>query len=149
MINDNIKIKGALHLYLYDSITGAVKLDQWYDNLVVTTGKELLASRLSSASDSVITHIAIGTDNTSENTSDTTLGTEVARVATTVSGGTPAGNTVSYTTTFNAGVGTGALEEAGLFNDVSAGTMLSRVTYPVINKGASDVLVINWTITVG
>jgi len=50
--------------------------------------------------------------------------------------------------TFGAGVGTGAVTEAGIFNASSAGTMLCRTTFSVINKAAADTLGITWTVTV-
>jgi hypothetical protein len=79
--------------------------------------------------------------------SDTTLGTELVRqVFTTSSVST---NVVTLTTTYAAGTGTGALQEAGIFNASTAGTMLSHVVFSVINKGAADTLTITWTVTVG
>jgi hypothetical protein len=38
--------------------------------------------------------------------------------------------------------------EAGLFSAVSAGTLLCRTVFSVINKGAADTLGITWTVTV-
>jgi len=149
MINEILNIRGDLNVLLRDTSTGEVKLEKTFPNLVVTTGKELLASRLTSATDSVVGYMAVGSGNTAPAVTNTTLVAEISRVATSVAGGTPTGNTILYTATFPAGVGTGSLEEAGLFNAASSGTMLSRTTYPVINKGASDELIINWTITIG
>jgi len=149
MINDTFKIKGDLRIILRDTITGEVKLDRLEKNLVVGAGKTFICSRMTSASDSVMSHMAVGTDATAAATGDTTLVAEVARVALTVAGGTPSGNTVQYSATFGAGVGTGALQEAGILNAASSGTMLSRATYAVVNKGAADEMIINWTITVG
>ena len=51
------------------------------------------------------------------------------------------------TTTFAAGAATAALTEAGVFNAASAGTMLDRVIFPVINKGAADTLQAVFTFT--
>jgi hypothetical protein len=75
------------------------------------------------------------------------LGSELARSAYTSS--SVASNVVSLSTTYAAGTGTGALTEAGIFNAGSGGTMLSRVVFSAINKGAADSLTISWTITVG
>lgn len=149
MINEFLTIRGDLDVLLRDASTGEVKLKKTFPNLVVTTGKELLASRLASATNNVVGYMAVGSGNTAPAVTDTTLVAEISRVATSVAGGTPTGNTVLYTATFPAGVGTGSLQEAGLFNAVSGGSMLSRTTYAVINKGASDELIINWTITIG
>jgi hypothetical protein len=50
--------------------------------------------------------------------------------------------------TFGAGQSTGAVTEAGIFNDATAGTMLCRTVFDVINKGALDTLVITWKVAV-
>ena len=49
--------------------------------------------------------------------------------------------------TWAAGHATGAIRESGIFNDASAGQMLARQTFAVINKGASDTLIVTWTYT--
>jgi hypothetical protein len=55
---------------------------------------------------------------------------------------------VSYAATFPAGTGTGAVVEAGIFNASSAGTMLCRTTFDVVNKGADDAMSVTWTVTI-
>lgn len=149
MINDTLQTIGELHIQVRDTSTGELKVDRLEKNLVVTVGKNFIANRITSASAAVMGWMAIGTNNTAPSGTNTTLNTELVRVATTVSGGTPTGNTVQYIGIYPAGSGTGALTEAGIFNASSAGTMLSRTTYAVINKGASDEMTITWTITVG
>jgi hypothetical protein len=52
-----------------------------------------------------------------------------------------------YSASFGAGVGTGALTEAGIFNASSAGTLLCRTVFSVINKAANDTMSITWTVT--
>ena len=92
--------------------------------------------------------MAIGTGTTAAALGDTALQTEVARQAFTSS--SVSTNVVSLSTTYAAGVGTGALTEAGILsNAVSGGTLLSHVVFSAVNKGALDTLTINWTITVG
>ena len=51
--------------------------------------------------------------------------------------------------TFAAGVGTGAITEAGTFDVVTQNTvnMWMYSTFSVINKGANDSLQITWTLT--
>lgn len=121
------------------------------DNLVVTTGKEWIATMMN-GSGATMTHMAIGVAGTP--TTDevaralTELVTEVDRNALTVSGGTVTANTILYSATWQDGDGNGALTEVGLFNDVSAGTMLARTIFDVVNKGDGDVMTIIWTITV-
>ena len=148
-MNDTCNFRGDLEIILRDTVTNEIKLHTLEKNLVVTTGKQLIASRLAGNTSAVIGWMSVGTSGTAAQVTDTTLLSEIARVSTSVSGGTPSGNTVLYTATFPAGVGTGALQEAGLFNQNSAGTMLARTVYSVINKGAADEMIVNWTITAG
>ena len=149
MINDTFAMKGDLTITVKDAATGTIKDQRELKNLVVTAGKGFIASRMAAASASVMGWIAVGTDSTAAAVGNTALGTEVARVATTVSGGTVSTNTVTYVSTFPAGTGTGALVEAGIFNAASAGTMLARTVFSVVNKGAADEMTITWVITVG
>lgn len=150
MFNDDIKMTGALAVVLRGE-DGKVKQEVNLKNLVVTAGKAFIASRMAGASAAVMGWIAVGTDNTAAAVGQTTLLAEVgsSRTATTVSGGTPSTNTIVYETSLGAGVGTGALTEAGIFNASSAGTMLARTVFTTINKGAGDTLDISWTITIG
>lgn len=117
-------------------------------NLVVAVGKTNIAARMAGNTVAVMSHMAIGTGNTAATTSDTTLSSELARVALTVAGGTPSSNTVTYSASFPAGTGTGALEEAGIFNAGASGTMLCRTVFPVINKQAADSITITWVISI-
>jgi hypothetical protein len=149
MINDTFAMKGDLTITVKDAATGTIKDQRELKNLVVTAGKGFIASRMAAASASVMGWIAVGTDSTAAAVGNTALGTEVARVTTTVSGGTVSTNTVTYVSTFPAGTGTGALVEAGIFNASSAGTLLSRTVFSVVNKGAADEMTITWVITVG
>lgn len=141
---DNIDALGTLHLVLRDE-TGAIKSEFTTKNLVVTSGKNFLASRAAGTAQAVMSHMAIGSGTVAPVAANTTLGTELGRVGLTSSNVT--NNTIQYVATFGAGVGTGAVTEAGIFNAASAGTMLNRTTFPVINKGASDALTITWNLT--
>ena len=97
--------------------------------------------------------MAVGSDDTAFSTASTTLNDEVDRNALTAGypeqGAGAADNDVVYKATWAAGDSTAAIVEAGIFNSSIAGTMLAASTFPVINKGASDVLTITWTITCG
>ena len=54
---------------------------------------------------------------------------------------------IEYVTTSGAGVATGAVTEAGIFNASSSGTMLCRTVFAVVNKGSGDTLQVTWTVT--
>jgi hypothetical protein len=144
-ISDKIGIKGDVYIRLLDK-HGVIKEERKVNNLVVTTGKEWAASQIDDDNnDTKMSHMAIGTGGTSPVVGDTTLETEIARVG--LGSTTRALAVTTFNATFSPGTGTGAITEAGVFNDVSAGAMLSRVTFPVINKQADDTLVIDWDIS--
>jgi hypothetical protein len=139
-----------VHIELSDS-NGNLKEERFVHNLVVASGQEWIADQLSEAVDDPMSHMAVGTDDTAATCDDTLLVSETDRVAlTSISqGGVGHENEVIYVGNFGAGVGTGALTEAGIFNDDTAGDMLCRATYAVVNKGADDTLKITWTLTFG
>jgi hypothetical protein len=145
MIHDTIKMTGDLKIVLTDA-NGQITHEQEIKNLVVTTGKNFIASRMKDTTDTAMTHMAIGSGTTAAAVGDTTLGTELGRVSLTST--TVTTNNVAYVATFPAGTGTGAVTEAGLFNASSSGTLLCRTVFSVINKGAADTLGITWTVTV-
>jgi hypothetical protein len=98
------------------------------------------------ATATAMSHMAIGTGTTAAAAGQTTLTTEANRQALTSTN--VSGAAVTYSATFGAGNGTGAITEAGLFNASSGGTMLCRTVFSVINKGAADTLTVSWTVTV-
>lgn len=144
-LNELFKLTGKVHVTLTNE-RGEV-IEQRATNLVVTTGKNFTASRMVDTTSGVMSHMAIGAGTTAAAAGDTALGSELGRVALTAS--TSTNNVVTYTATFGVGVGTGAVTEAGILNASSAGTMLCRVVFDVVNKGANDTMAITWTVTVG
>lgn len=144
--NGALSVKGDVILIKTDELGHSEKYE--YKNLVVSVGKTFIASRMASNTDVVMSHLAIGNGAVAAAVSDTTLGTELARVSLNVNGGTPSANTINYSANVGAGVGTGAVTEAGVFNDTSAGTMLCRTVFPVVNKLAGDSIAISWTISI-
>jgi hypothetical protein len=144
-LNENLKMKGELSIVLRAE-DGTVKKSIHVPNLVVTVGKNYIASRIVGTASSIMSHMAIGTGTGTPAAGDTTLGTEAGRVV--LASGTSSTNTVTYTATFPAGTGTGAITEAGVFNASSAGTLLCRTTFPVVNKAAGDSIAITWVVTV-
>lgn len=148
MKTDSIKATGLVSLVLTDA-QGNVK-EQQEANLVVSTGLAFIASRMAGTASVVMSHMAIGTNATAASAAQTALITEAARVALTSSTIVTTGvanDSIQYVATFGAGVGTGGIQEAALLNASSAGTMLSRTVFSIINKGASDVLTITWKVT--
>jgi hypothetical protein len=118
-------------------------------NLVVATGKIYIAGKMiaeGTDNPTHMSHMAIGTGTATAADADTTLGTQTGRV--TLSGALQENNSITYTATFPAGTGTGAITEAGIFNASVAGTMLCRTVFPVVNKQAGDTIAVTWKVTV-
>lgn len=148
MINDNFKATGELQVILRDE-NGNIKQEQTIKNLVVTAGKTFIASRMAGTASAVMSHMAVGSSTTAAAVGQTDLVAIIgSRVALSVAGGTASTNTVTYSAVFGAGVSTGAITEAGIFNASTAGTMLARTVFSVVNKDAGDSLTINWVVTV-
>lgn len=145
-MKDKLQVKGKVKIVLRDK-DGNVKDQRDINNLVVDAGKDYIASRIEGTSDSVMSHMALGTGTTSAAADDTTLETELDRNA--LDSTVVTDNEVAYTATYAAGDATGAITEAGIFNASSAGSMLCRTVFPVVNKGAGDSMAISWTVTVG
>lgn len=142
---DFLTAKGTLGIVLTDQ-NGNLKQELNVTNLVVDTGLDYIASRMKDATATAMTHMAIGSGTNDPAPGNTALQTSLGRVALTST--TVTGNSVTYIASFAAGTGTGAVTEAGIFNAVSAGTMLCRTEFAVINKAAGDSMTITWTVTV-
>ena len=147
MTQDNFGLKGELNIKVISG-SGEVSKDITIPNLIVSTGKNFVAASLTSAPSTFFGWMALGTSTTQPVIGDIALGSEIARAASVVSASS---NIATFTATYGAGTATAPLTEAGLFNSSSSnsGTMLSHVGFSVVNKGASDTLVITWTVTCG
>jgi len=144
MIQETIKATGKLNIKLFGP-DGKIKEDKTVPNVVVTTCKTFIAARMV-GTPTAMSHMAIGSGTNDPVVGDTTLQTELGRVSLTSSAS--AGAVVTYIASFGAGTGTGAVTEAGILNASSAGTLLCRTEFAVVNKGADDSMTITWTITV-
>jgi len=145
MINDKLKLRGDVALVLKDK-DGNVKDSREIHNLVVSTGLTFICSRMAGTSAGVMSHMALGSGTTAVSASQTDLvsilGSREALDSTSASS-----NTITYVSSFEAGEGTGAVTEAGIFNASSSGTMLCRTVFPAVNKQADDTMSVTWTIT--
>lgn len=144
-LQENMKVTGKLCIVVRDS-EGKIKQSLSVPNIVVTNGKNYIASRMTDNSFTIMSHMAIGTGNSTPVVGDSSLGVETGRVV--LSSFTSSSNQVTATATFPAGTGTGAITEAGIFNSAISGTMLCRTSFPVVNKAAGDSIAITWVITV-
>lgn len=149
MIKDNTAVAGLVTVSLYGP-DGELKDQVEHHNLVVATGSAFIASRMKDATATVMSHMALGNDATAPDAAQTALLGElpgrVALTSTTITTATTTDDSLTFVATFGPGVSTGAIVEAGIFNAGTGGTMLSRVTFPVVNKGALDTLGISWRV---
>ena len=148
MIEEQIKITGHVDIVVTDK-NGNTKDTRSIKNLVLTTGKTFIAaSMLKTTTNSPVamSHMAIGSGTTAALVSNTAMESQLARVS--LATATSSGAVVTYTASFPAGTGTGAVTEAGIFNNSSGGDMLCRTVFAVVNKGADDAMTITWTVTV-
>ena len=146
MIRDSIQTLGQLNILLQDE-NGNIVYDKTVPNLVVQTGRNYIAHRMTSNSNVFMSHMAIGTGTNSPANADTTLQIEEARVA--LTSGVTTANIVTYTATFSPGTPATAkaITEAGIFNANSGGEMLCRTKFDVINKGVLDTMTVTWTVS--
>ena len=145
MINEELKLRGDVAIVLKDK-DGNVKDSREIHNLVVSSGLEFICSRMAGTSAGVMSHMALGSGTTAASSGQTDLvsilGSREALDSTSASS-----NTITYVSSFEAGEGTGAVTEAGVFNAASSGTMLCRTVFAVVNKAADDTMSVTWTIT--
>ena len=147
-IQENLKPTGMVTVSHFNS-EGELINSFEVPNLVVTTGKNYIASRIKDTTYTAMTYMAIGTSSTAASASDATLVAENGRVS--LSATTVSTNTVTYTATFPAGTGTSTspgIQEAGILNAGTGGTLLCRTVFPSVAKASGDSIAITWVVTV-
>lgn len=140
-MNDSFTLKGTVQFFKNG------ELFQTVNNLVVDAGKTWILNTIKAGTGTAMSHIAVGSGTNAAVAGDTALQTEITRVTLTTAGGVVAGTAITFTATFNAGVGTGTWSEAGILNNSSGGTLLARTVYTAFTKGAADQITIIWTIS--
>jgi hypothetical protein len=148
MLTESLKLTGEVNLVLRGA-DGRIKDARSVKNLVVTAGLAFIASRMVGTAKAVMSHMALGSSSTAAAAGQTDLGSILgsreALDSTTIVGANL--NQVQYVASFEAGDATGAVVEAGLFNASTAGDMLCRTVFSVVNKDANDTLTVTWTLT--
>jgi hypothetical protein len=150
-MEDTLKIKGTYHLKIVRA-DGSVK-DAWsVNNIVTNAGKAQLALLAGDSTADPFTYIAVGTSSTAVSAAQTALQAEtttsgLSRAAGTVSRTTTtvSNDTFQVTKTFTAS-GTVAVEEVGIFNASSSGTMLSRALTGTKTIVSTEQLVVTYTL---
>ena len=145
MFTETVNVTGRLKISRLNESGDELEVRE-VKNLIVAVGKNVITSRLVGNTTAIPSHMAVGTSNTAATTAQTALTTEIGRVA--LDSSTRSTNTITYVATFPAGTGTGSLTEAAILNASSTGDMLCRTNFNAVNKGASDVIVITWNVTI-
>lgn len=155
---ESFQVKGNVDIILYDK-SGKVKDERHFDNLIVDSGFEGVASRIAPHDGSInpsspFNYIGLGTGSAPVAASQTSLVSELpfgagySRVQDSqATYSTTSGKQLGLSVVFTPGQATGTINESGLFDAASGGDMLARQTFSTINKGASDTLTVTWTIT--
>lgn len=146
---DGINATGDVSIIVTDK-DGNIKQTLDVTNLVVTTGKNHIASRIAgvfTGEGAAISHMGFGTSTTTPIITDTNLITQLgARVPISSITHTAGTNTVVVTASFTGSAGT--ITEAGMFNALTSGTMICRTTFGAVPVLATDGLAIVWTLTI-
>ncbi len=145
-INDYPRLIDNVKLELFGP-DGTLKEVREIHNTVTTAGKNGAADQIL-ASPSLVKPgwMEVGTGTPSA----TLLGAYIAGSRTAMNAPkTRSNNIVSMVCVFAAGVGTGAITEAGIFDVVTENTvnMWTSASFAVVNKLAADSLTLTWTLT--
>ena len=153
-IAEQLKATGKVRIVKTNEF-GIVTQDFEVPNVITTAGKNYIAAKMNGVTTGIgvtMSHMAIGAGGaTAADAAQTVLAggatplTGTTRNSVTQTLGT---NAITYSATFTGGQGTGAVTEAGIFNDASAGTMLCRTVFSAVNKEANDTITITWVVTV-
>lgn len=144
--NEKTFVKGNVLIKIHDK-NNNLKEEREIKNLVVDTGINYISERMINNDFSPMTHMAAGTDGTTQAANNTGLGNEIGRVVFDATFPQKDGaDKIIYEATFGQGVATGGIQEVGIFNAGSNGIMLCRTTFNVVNKDANDTITVIWTI---
>jgi len=145
---DDLRMNGHFVAELFD-VNGNLKDRREIHNTVTTLGHKMAADQILAAP-AVVTPgwIEVGA-GTGQGAGDSILATYISGSRTALTTKTRGANAIiTMVATLAAGVGTGAITEAGLFNvaDQNTTDMICVSSFSVINKGADDSLAITWTL---
>ena len=142
---ESLPFHANLRLRVLDA-SGAVTDERVLHNIICQAGKNRLLAASGGAALSAFAYVAIGTGTATPAAADTALQTETAR-SPQQTPANPSASVYQVQYAFGGGVGTGAITEAGLFDAASGGSLLAHQTFAAVNKGASDTLTIQWSLS--
>lgn len=154
MKEKTIKILVNVKATFRDARTGRITKQIKAHNLVVNTGLNSIAARLSGVSNPTtkgsITYCALGTGTDAPAAGDTTLQTELIRKQ--VSVRSFAANVAQFRTFFNTSEGNDTIREIGLFGDdasasANSGTLFARLAVNK-TKTSAETLTLDWQVSV-
>jgi len=143
-------IGGTCHVRLFGE-DGELKEERIIHNIVCDAMDAQVADQLADVpTDGQIGFMGVGT-GTGQGAGDGGLATPLNNQAltSTIQGAGGDDNDLIYIGDWAAGVGTGAITEAGIFLTDDNVTMMTVASFAVINKGAADTLEITWTVAFG
>lgn len=149
-LKDKNSIRGHVCLELRGP-DGELKDVREYDNTITVLMDATVADRMAGGADSLVDYTGIGTTSGGKSTASVALEAQTARVQndSNTQGAGAADNDVVHVATFGAGVGDGAIVEAGLFTGAADNTLMAYQEFAAVNKGAADTLTVTWTVTYG
>jgi hypothetical protein len=152
-MNDIAKPKGIVSIEIRDK-DGNLKYSETGENIITYVGKAAMAALVGNVSSPVaFTYLAVGSSATAAAATDTALGSEItmnglARASATVMQitTTQTNDTLKLTYTWTA-TGTQAVNEVGIFNAASIGTLLAHYVFTSTkNLSSTDQLIIVYTV---
>lgn len=147
MIKDSLTVTGEVNVKVFNS-NGELKSELNKSNLVVSSGKSFIATRISSNSATPMSHMAIGYGTNPASLSNISLQDEAQNGRIAIAQPTIVNNIMTFTGIFGPTYGTGQIAEAGIFNSNSGGLMMCRTSFPPVQKDNEDTIAISWTITI-
>lgn len=149
--NDTLKLSGKVKLVVVGS-DGTIKDTREVKNLIVTSGLIYIGSRIKDNALAAMSHLAVGSGNTTPTAANTTLSAELSRIA--LSSVTVTNNSIEFNAGFSSGTAISNIREAGIFNYGTATAtpsitqaMLCRSVFTAINKSVTDSLSVTWTLS--
>jgi hypothetical protein len=148
-IKSRSNIKGFMRLRLYGP-DGKLKQAIDKENTVTELMDAHTAYRVANTGANVIGYMAVGTGS-GQTSASTGLaaGANYNALDSRTQGSAGADNDVVFVATWAPGDATMAITEAGVFQGNNNTTLMLYDDFDVVNKGATDTLVITWTCTFG